>query len=84
MKFKNEKSQNQPVYIVSISAGENHVLAMDFDRNVWAWGSNSFNQINPYDNSFSFYYPKKLEHKVKLNDNILAHRFLCSSNIRFK
>lgn len=36
------------VTIVSISAGEEHVIALDIDRNVWGFGSNKNKQINPY------------------------------------
>jgi alpha-tubulin suppressor-like RCC1 family protein len=35
------------VTIVSISAGEEHVMALDIDKNVWGFGSNKNKQINP-------------------------------------
>jgi hypothetical protein len=36
------------VTIVSIAAGDEHVIALDFERNVWGWGNNKNKQINPY------------------------------------
>ena len=56
---------NQEVSIVSISTGESHVLALDYDRNVWAWGKNDSNQINPYVDTKDFPYPVKLQFKVR-------------------
>ena len=61
-----------PVYIVNISAGEHHVLALDFDRNVWAWGTNINKQINPFEKQNDFPLPIKIEHKViKINHSTL-------------
>ena len=36
------------VTIVNIAAGDQHVIALDFNRNIWGWGSNKYKQINPY------------------------------------
>lgn len=36
------------VTIVNISAGEEHVIALDIEKNVWGFGSNKNKQINPY------------------------------------
>lgn len=43
--FKYDSNPNKKVIIVNISAGDIHVLAMDSNRNIWAWGSNKFHQI---------------------------------------
>lgn len=40
-----DESENITVY--NISAGDEHVLALDFHYNVWAWGSNKYKQIHP-------------------------------------
>ena len=50
---------NQEVSIVNISTGESHVLALDYDRNVWAWGKNDLKQINPYSEIKEFTIPVK-------------------------
>jgi len=62
--FKDPINPYRPVHIVNISSGDSHVLALDYDRNVWAWGSNQFNQINPYIDRTEFLFPIKLEYKV--------------------
>lgn len=33
------------VKIKDIASGDNHVLALDVDGNVWAWGRNNYNQL---------------------------------------
>ena len=43
--FKNEAHPSKKIIIVNISAGDLHVLALDADKNIWAWGSNKFKQI---------------------------------------
>ena len=35
--------------IVSISCGESHVLALDFEKNIWSWGFNKFGQLGQGD-----------------------------------
>ena len=40
-----DKEQN--ITIVSFASGEDHLIALDIDRNVWGWGSNKFKQLNP-------------------------------------
>lgn len=62
--FNDPNNPNRPIHIINVSAGDSHVLALDYDRNVWAWGSNQFNQINPYSESKDFLFPIKIEHKV--------------------
>lgn len=32
-------------YIVSVSCGESHVLALDFSKGLWSWGFNKFGQL---------------------------------------
>ena len=34
--------------IINIAAGDEHVILLDIDRNIWGWGSNAYKQINPY------------------------------------
>lgn len=36
------------ITVVSIAAGEEHLIVLDFERNVWGWGNNKNKQINPY------------------------------------
>ncbi|MCL2109937.1 MAG: hypothetical protein FWH20_11415 [Oscillospiraceae bacterium] len=40
-------------YIISVSAGENHTMALDDEGNVWAWGDNIFGQVG--DGKFTTY-----------------------------
>lgn len=37
----------QNITIYNIAAGDEHVLALDYHYNVWAWGKNKYNQISP-------------------------------------
>jgi Regulator of chromosome condensation (RCC1) repeat len=32
-------------YIVSISCGESHILALDYEKFIWSWGFNKFGQL---------------------------------------
>ena len=48
----NEQNKN---IIYDISAGNNHVLALDDDENIFGWGKNDFLQINPKEKNISFY-----------------------------
>ncbi len=43
--FKNDSNTSKKIIIVNLSAGDLHVLALDADKNIWAWGSNKFKQI---------------------------------------
>jgi alpha-tubulin suppressor-like RCC1 family protein len=64
LSFKDSNNANQQIVIVNISSGDFHVLALDYDRNLWAWGNNQLKQINPYNEQKEFMYPTKIEHKV--------------------
>jgi hypothetical protein len=53
------KGQNGISYLTnisSISAGESHNIALSYNGNVFAWGSNGAGQLGDFSNS-SFYYP---------------------------
>lgn len=46
---KNDEEVNENQYaerkIISVSAGENHTMALDNEGNLWAWGDNFFGQV---------------------------------------
>jgi hypothetical protein len=42
-----EAEAEKSAMIYNISAGDEHVLALDFHYNVWGWGSNEYLQIDP-------------------------------------
>ena len=61
--------QNETVLVVSISAGDNHVILLDIDKNIWGWGSNALKQINPDSNqtffkTFTQIFTKKVQRLV--------------------
>jgi alpha-tubulin suppressor-like RCC1 family protein len=45
VKVKGENGVGALENIIAISAGNHHVLALDSNRNVWAWGKNEFGQL---------------------------------------
>lgn len=62
--FKDETNPSKKIIIINISAGDVHVLALDSQMNVWAWGSNKFKQIM-ISNENEYPYPVLVDLKRK-------------------
>ena len=37
----------EKIIIYEISTGNNHVICLDNENNLWGWGDNSYDQVNP-------------------------------------
>jgi alpha-tubulin suppressor-like RCC1 family protein len=59
------------VTIVSISAGEEHVMALDIEKNVWGFGSNKNKQINPLADEHFYKNFVRLDYLKHVNSKIL-------------
>lgn len=49
--FVPEEKESNEVVIFNISAGNEHVLALDSKMRLWGWGKNNMKQINPFINN---------------------------------
>ena len=47
IKLKMDNDNNENIMIVNIAAGDNHVILLDIQRNIWGYGCNKYKQINP-------------------------------------
>jgi alpha-tubulin suppressor-like RCC1 family protein len=54
--------------IVAISAGNHHVLALDNEKKVWAWGKNYYGQLGTNDPGAANPYDRWVPAKVKKQD----------------
>ena len=57
-----QSNKELDIVIVNITAGNDHVIALDLDRNIWGWGSNKFKQISPYSEEKLFKYFVKIDY----------------------
>lgn len=68
------KSPRNKILIYDISAGNNHVLALDKKHSVWGWGDNNYHQILPRSTTKNFDFPQKIDfNKVVFITQIFAH-----------
>ena len=79
---KNQKIQKElkaKTIIYDISAGTNHILALDNSYSVWGWGDNSFHQIIPKGVNKNYPFPTVIE----FNRNIVVNMIKAYNNSSF-
>jgi len=47
----------EKIIIYEISTGNNHVICLDNENNLWGWGDNTFHQVNPKNEEKRIEYP---------------------------
>ena len=54
-RIKFPESEQNKIIIYDISAGSNHVLALDDKGSIFGWGKNDFLQVNPKEKDINYY-----------------------------